>query len=302
MEFTIPYRPPFEWPFLLSFLSLRASPGVESVEGSTYRRTFSWDGEAHSLVVRLDPANRRLLVQTGCESAAAERTLRRRIARVFDLSAPVDLIGTRMRQDPLLAAAADDNPGIRVPGSWDGFETAVRAILGQRISVKAATAVAGRLVERFGQVVTEPSSPLLDRLFPTPECLLDADMSGLGLTGKKIESVRALARQVATGALDLTGGTDSEEVLERLLALPGIGPWTAQYVAMRALGVTDAFPSGDLILQRSAEQLSGASLSERDLLRLSESWRPWRAYAAMLLWASYASSTTRSARGEERDR
>ncbi|HEX7004032.1 MAG TPA: hypothetical protein VF168_07580 [Trueperaceae bacterium] len=175
---------------------------------------------------------------------------------------------------------------MRVPGAWDPFETAVRAVIGQVVSVKAATTLTGRLATRQGEPLAGWVGGLT-HLFPTPERLAQADLSGLGLSNQKIGSIRALAGAVATGELRFTELTDLDEALERLQALPGVGPWTANYLAMRALGLGDAFPAGDLILRRAAAA-GGGTLSERELYAISQRWRPYRGYAAMLLWASYS--------------
>jgi AraC family transcriptional regulator of adaptative response / DNA-3-methyladenine glycosylase II len=164
-----------------------------------------------------------------------------------------------------------------VPGCWNGFELATRAILGQQITVKGATALAGRMVSSFGKMFSAGDS--LTHLFPTPDVLADANLASIGLTGARAGTIRALARAVCDGRISFDGVVDSDVFLSRLCEIPGIGKWTAQYVAMRALGEPDAFPSGDLGLLRAM-----ALESPRDLERHSEAWRPWRAYAAMYLW------------------
>jgi AraC family transcriptional regulator of adaptative response / DNA-3-methyladenine glycosylase II len=284
------YSPPLDWASLLGFLSLRATPGVEAVANGVYRRTFVLGGEPSVVEVGLDSDADRLIVRASCGFDGCQEYLRYRVARVFDLTASPALISSHLRRDSALAAAAAKFPGIRVPGSWDGFETAVRAILGQRISVKAATSLAGRLAARHGAELQGSAGSGLTRLFPTPERLADADLGGLGLTGQKERSIASLARAVADGSLRLDGQGDPGDTAARLLELPGIGPWTVQYVAMRALRDPDAFPAGDLILRRAAAPNSGTTLSEAELVAMAEGWRPWRAYAAMLLWASYSSS------------
>jgi AraC family transcriptional regulator of adaptative response / DNA-3-methyladenine glycosylase II len=289
VETYFPYSPPFDWASLLGFLSLRATPGVEAVVDGVYRRTVVLGGKQGVVEVGLDTDGDRLIVRAPSGSDGSQEGLRYRIERVFDLTASPALISTQLGRDPLLAPATAKFPGIRVPGSWDGFETAVRAILGQRISVKAATSVAGRLAARHGVELQGSDGQGLTHLFPTPERLADADLGGLGLTGQKERSIASLARAVADGSLRLDGQGDPDDTAARLLELPGIGPWTVQYVAMRALRDPDAFPAGDLILRRAAAPHIGTTLSETELIAMAEGWRPWRAYAAMLLWASYSS-------------
>jgi AraC family transcriptional regulator of adaptative response / DNA-3-methyladenine glycosylase II len=175
---------------------------------------------------------------------------------------------------------------LRVPGAWDGFELAVRAILGQQVSVRGATTLAGRLVAKFGAPLAETSEAGLTHLFPSAAVLASADVASIGLPRARAEAIRALARAVADGNLALDTGLELDALVERLCEIPGIGPWTAHYVAMRACGETDAFPAGDLVLRRAY----GGPAREAALLAASEAWRPWRAYAALQLWASAAAS------------
>jgi AraC family transcriptional regulator of adaptative response / DNA-3-methyladenine glycosylase II len=182
-----------------------------------------------------------------------------------------------LKGDPTLARAVEMDPGLRVPGSWNGFELATRAILGQQVTVKGATSLAGRLAAKFGKPFSGPRG--LTHLFPTPAVLADAKLAGVGLTGARAETIRALARAVATGKINFEGVVDTETFLERLCEIPGIGKWTAQYVAMRALREPDAFPSSDLGLLRALKLKNYRELEAR-----ASAWRPWRAYAAMYLW------------------
>jgi AraC family transcriptional regulator of adaptative response / DNA-3-methyladenine glycosylase II len=200
-----------------------------------------------------------------------------RIRAMFDLNADWTAIVQSLRTDPALARRMEADPGLRVPGCWNGFELTVRAILGQQVSVKGATTLAGRLVKTFGQPVCATAA--ITHLFPTPQILADANFSGVGLTGARAETIRALARAVCAGQLSFEAVTDSADFLARLCEIPGIGKWTAQYVAMRALGEPDAFPSSDLGLLRALDLTSA-----RELERRAEAWRPWRAYAAVHLW------------------
>jgi AraC family transcriptional regulator of adaptative response / DNA-3-methyladenine glycosylase II len=198
---------------------------------------------------------------------------------MFDLNADWVIIGQTLRKDPDLRRRIDSNPGLRVPGCWDAFELAVRAILGQQVSVKAATTFAGRMVNKFGQPVSGINN--VTHLFPVPEVVAETNLMSIGLTRARAESIRALARAACDGELTFLHAMDSTAFLTRLCEIPGIGKWTAQYVAMRALWEPDAFPSGDLGLLRALD-----CVSSRDLERRAEAWRPWRAYAAICLWSA----------------
>jgi len=176
-------------------------------------------------------------------------------------------------------------PGLRLPGSWDGFEVAVRAILGQQVSVAAARTLASRIVHRYGEALRAPIAPGLERLFPTPEVLVDADLRAMGVTTARTLCIRGVARALLDGDVDFRVEQSLEEFVERWVALPGIGEWTAHYMAMRALGHPDAFPAADLILRRAAAA-PGETLSIKALTTLAEAWRPWRAYTVMHLWRS----------------
>jgi AraC family transcriptional regulator, regulatory protein of adaptative response / DNA-3-methyladenine glycosylase II len=195
---------------------------------------------------------------------------------LLDLDADPHAVDEALANDPMLRASVERRPGIRVPGAVDGFELAARAVLGQQVSVAAARTLAGRLVERCGKPLTVARGALT-HAFPDAAAVADADLDGLGLTGGRMRTLRALAHAVADDGLVIDPVADRDDVRRRLLALPGIGPWTADYVAMRALGDPDAFPATDLVLAR-ALGTDGAARAEQ--------WRPWRAYAAMHLWST----------------
>ena len=196
---------------------------------------------------------------------------------MFDLNADWAAIVQSLRTDPVLTGPVDAAPGLRVPGCWNGFELAIRAILGQQVTVKGATALAGRMVRAFGQGF--PCAGNLTHIFPSAEVLADASLDGIGLTTARAQTIRLLARAVVDKQVRFHGVVDLDDFLERMEEIPGIGKWTAQYVAMRALGEPDAFPSGDLGLLRALNLRSS-----RELERRSEAWQPWRAYATMYLW------------------
>ena len=275
--FRLHFRPPFNWQALLEFLARRAIPGVEAVETETYSRTISLNGDAGSLSVSLDPNISALQVRISFPEPRWLFLIIERVRRMFDLGADPNEIAARLAADPLLARRVKATQGLRVPGCWDGFELAVRAVLGQQVSVTGASTLAGRLVRTFGRPIN--LNPPLTHLFPPPHVLVDADVARIGLPKKRAETVRAMARAVIDGRILFTAIDNVEEFRARLLEIAGIGEWTAQYISMRALSDPDAFPASDLGLLRSASFHSARELAER-----AEAWRPWRAYAGMYLW------------------
>jgi AraC family transcriptional regulator of adaptative response / DNA-3-methyladenine glycosylase II len=275
--FRLRFRPPFDWKGMLSFLAARATPGVETVENGCYRRSISLNDTHGYFEISLDEANHALIARVQFGDPRSLFFITERIRSMFDLNADWTAIAQTLKADPVLATLIKSEPGLRVPGCWNGFELAVRAILGQQVSVKGATTLAGRLVKTFGQEFSSAAG--LTHIFPRPQTLADANFAGIGLPGARSETIRSLAQAVCNGRIKFDGVIDSSEFLLRLCEIPGIGQWTAQYVAMRALGEPDAFPSTDLGLMR-AMRLESA----RELERLAEAWRPWRSYAAVHLW------------------
>jgi AraC family transcriptional regulator, regulatory protein of adaptative response / DNA-3-methyladenine glycosylase II len=283
IKLTLAYRPPLAWATLMRFLAGRSAAGVESVVDDTYARTVAVG--SHRGWLRVQPIGERntLSVELATSLMPALPEVLARLKNLFDLSARPDVIAAHLSVDSRLAGVVARSPGLRVPGAFDGFELAIRAILGQRISVRAATTIAGRLADRFGEPLETPV-PQLARLSPTPEKLASVEqteLTSLGIAAVRAASIRALARAVAAGEIDLEPGPDPEVVVGKLQALPGIGDWTAQYIAMRALRWPNAFPAGDLGLLKA---WGGASVQQ--LRQTSEAWRPWRAYAAIYLWES----------------
>jgi AraC family transcriptional regulator of adaptative response / DNA-3-methyladenine glycosylase II len=281
--FRLRFRPPYNWDGMLRFLAPRATPGVEVVESASYRRSISLNGSDGWLEVSLDAQNDALAVRVQFGDPQSLFLITERVRAMFDLNADWSAIAEGLAVDPVLASHMEANPGLRVPGCWNGFELAVRAILGQQITVKGATTLAGQLAGAFGRPIS--ASRGLTRLFPSPEVLADASLANVGLPKARAETIRALARAVCDGRIDFERVLDSEDFLARLCEIPGIGKWTAQYVGMRALREPDAFPSGDLGLLRALALGSSRELEER-----AEAWRPWRAYASMYLWSAKAAS------------
>jgi AraC family transcriptional regulator, regulatory protein of adaptative response / DNA-3-methyladenine glycosylase II len=284
--FRLHFRPPYHWQGMLDFLAVRATPGVEMVESDSYRRTISWNGIAGYFEVSREEGRDALLVRIEFGDPHALFLIVERIRSMFDLNADWAAIVQSLRIDPFLAAKVEADPGLRVPGCWNGFELATRAILGQQITVKGATALAGRLTSRFGKPFCGARG--LTHLFPSPEVLADADLHSIGLIGARAETIRALARALCSGKINFEGVVDSDSFLNRLCEIRGVGRWTAQYVSMRALGEPDAFPSADLGLLRALNLGSSREMEKR-----AELWRPWRAYAAMYLWKMASQSRPR---------
>jgi AraC family transcriptional regulator, regulatory protein of adaptative response / DNA-3-methyladenine glycosylase II len=285
LRLRLPFRPPFDWDTLIAFLAEHATPGVEHVTRDAYRRTFVSGTSVGTVEVRpVRGATHLELRVTPAETQGLARLVER-ARNLFDCAADPLQIGIHLRGDALLAPLVDRWPGLRVPGAWDGFEVSVRTILGQQVTVRGATRLAGRVAERFGNAIEGGEE--LTRLFPEPVALVEADLEGVGLPKARATAIRTLAAAVLEGRLSLDASTGLESTIARLVELPGVGPWTAHSIAMRALGEPDAFPSGDLAL-RKAISSDRVPAAEAELIARSETWRPWRAYAAMYLWKSVA--------------
>jgi len=278
--FRLRFRPPYHWTGMLAFLAPRATPGVEVVEGGSYRRSISLNGHHGYFEVSLEESDNALAVRIQFGDPRSLYLIIERIRGIFDLTADWPAIAAKLRMDPVLLSRVEADPGLRVPGCWNGFELATRAILGQQITVKGATALAGLLVKTFGRQFSAAKG--LTHLFPKPEVLADARVDSIGMPKARAETIRALARAVCDRRISFEGIVEVNSFLARLCEVPGIGKWTAQYVAMRALREPDAFPFGDLGLLHAVSLQTPRELEER-----AECWRPWRAYAAMYLWQGH---------------
>jgi AraC family transcriptional regulator of adaptative response / DNA-3-methyladenine glycosylase II len=281
LHFELSYRPPYDWAAVSAFLGARAIVGVEAVEEERYRRTarIRVDGREHRGWIEVSPSPKKPALRVAV-SASLAKALPPVLSRVKAL---MDLACSPAEVAAALGELGRRHPGLRVPGAFDGFEVAVRAILGQRVTVAAARTVAGRFAAAFGDPVDTPVASL-NRIFPDAARvagLTYGNIARLGMPGARARSVIALARAVAGGELDLTPNADIEATLARLRALPGVGEWTAQYIAMRALAWPDAFPHSDLGVMKALEVTDA-----RHALAAGEAWRPWRAYAVMHLWQS----------------
>jgi AraC family transcriptional regulator of adaptative response / DNA-3-methyladenine glycosylase II len=287
----LPYKAPFDWDAIIGFLAARAIPGVESVATRRYARTLDVDGARGVVIVTPGPGAV-LVAEIRFPKLKALPAVIARIRRVFDLAADPGLIGAHLSQDPVLAPMIAARPGLRAPGAWDGFELAVRAILGQQITVTAARNLAAKLVEAYGERIDDPAAAELGltRVFPTPERLVGQDIAALGMPRSRGAALEALARTVAADPAIFTPRADLESAIAALSALPGVGEWTAQYIALRELREPDAFPSADVALLRTLTDGEGRRPTPQELLARAEAWRPWRAYAAQHLWAADAAA------------
>ncbi len=276
------FRPPFAWTPLLAYLRLRAIPGVEWVDATHYRRTV-WIADAAGWIgVSMHASGTALNLEISPTLSVHIGAIIARVKHLFDLGSVPAAVAQLLRQDALLEPTVRRLPGLRVAGAFDGFELAVRTILGQQISIKGASTVAGRWAAAFGTPIATPF-PALNRLTPLAEDLAERhvdEIAALGMVGNRARCLIQLAKAAAERRVNLSLASNVAEQIDRLLSLPGIGPWTANYIAMRALHWPDAFPSGDLMLMRAAR------LKRRELEEHAEAWRPWRAYAAHYLWQS----------------
>lgn len=281
------YRPPFDLARMLDYLTFRAIPGVEDISSAQYRRTFRLGATRGTLGVTAGKKANTLDISIRDDVTAHSNTsppirqIAARARRIFDLDAEPTAIAAVLAQDPVLGPRLAQAGDIRVPGAFDGFELGVRAILGQQVSVKGASTLAGRVVKCCGEALARPDGALT-HYFPTPEALAESDLSGLGLTGGRISALKNFARAVVNGDVSFSPAASLEDKIEELCAVPGIGPWTAHYIALRAVGEPDAFPAADLGLRKAAG--NGEMISTRAMEEMAQSWRPWRGYAALLLW------------------
>jgi AraC family transcriptional regulator, regulatory protein of adaptative response / DNA-3-methyladenine glycosylase II len=276
------FRPPLAWNSLLAYLRLRAIPGVEMADATHYRRTVAIGTAKGWIAVSIHKGADALNLEISPSLTPVIGAVIGRVKQLFDLGAAPDSVRMVLRQDDILAATVRRLPGLRVAGAFDGFELAVRTVLGQQVSVKAASTLAGRWAAAYGEPIATPY-PELNRLSPSAERMAGVaadEIAASGMVGARARCLVGLAQAVTQRKIVLTFASNVEEQIESLMSLPGIGHWTANYIAMRALHWPDAFPTGDLVLMRAARS------NQKQLQRRSEAWRPWRAYAAQYLWQS----------------
>jgi AraC family transcriptional regulator, regulatory protein of adaptative response / DNA-3-methyladenine glycosylase II len=279
------YRPPLAWDALRSFLAARAIPGVEAVTARAYRRTVTIDERVGWVEVSHHPTRHALRVRISLSLAPCLPEVVARLRSQLDLDARPDVVAAHLRRDPLLAPLVRAAPGLRVPGAFDGFELAVRAVLGQQVSVAAATTLSGRLARRFGHDLPR-SLEGLELAFPNAATLAGASVASvreIGLPEARARTLVELSRAFARGEIDLSGAADPVDTIAALMRLPGVGPWTAHYLAMRALRWPDAFPAADLAVRHALGVKTARAAEHR-----AEPWRPWRSYAVVQLWHALA--------------
>lgn len=278
------YQPPYDWAAMLGFLSVRAITGLETVVAGVYRRSISVAG-IHGWISVEPGAGDWLEVTVDFPEPGAMPEIERRLRRMFDLDAVPEVINAQLAQDPLMAQLVAARPGLRLPGTWDGLELAIRAVLGQQITVVAAIRLAGKLVAQYGQALSTPHAGIT-HLFPTPEVLAAADLATLGMPKARGRTLSGVAQALLDDPQLFEPKASLQDGVARLVALPGIGEWTAQYIAMRQLREADAFAPGDIGLINALAALEGGPVSARQLLARAEAWRPLRAYAAQHLWTT----------------
>ena len=279
IELMLSYRPPYDWQALLAFLAYRAIPGVEKVTDVSYARTICLEGVSGHVVADFVPESHSIRLTICHPETRHLYHIIDQMRSVFDLRADSTSIDSFLAKDKLLKPMVARFPGLRVPGCWNGFEVAVRAILGQQVTVKAASTLVARIAERHGTAY-ECDIEGLDFTFPGATKLEHADLSGLGIVGQRIAAIQAVASLVSNDELQIHCSVDTQVFVQKICAVKGIGEWTAQYIAMRALGDPDAMPHNDLALVKAWK-----TLSDQPLMEAADRWQPWRAYAAMHLWS-----------------
>jgi AraC family transcriptional regulator of adaptative response / DNA-3-methyladenine glycosylase II len=286
IQLLLSYAPPYDWAGILEFLAARSIPGLEEIDNGRYRRTIELNG-SHGLI-EVGPAVGRnaLAVTIRFPVLKALPSIVERIRVMFDLNADITQIGRELATDPQLAPLVHARPGLRVPGSWDGFEQAVRAVLGQQITVSAARQLGAVLIERFGTPIIPAYGPSLKFVFPPAERLADADLGILRIPRARAATLSVVAAAAAADGTLFESQGSLDAVVARLRALRGVGEWTAQYIAMRAAREPDAFPAADVGLLNAMARHDGVRPTPAALLERAEAWRPWRAYAAQHLWTS----------------
>jgi AraC family transcriptional regulator of adaptative response / DNA-3-methyladenine glycosylase II len=289
MVLQLPFRPPLDWQALLSYLKARQISGVEVIENNHYCRSIR-KGKNHGVIkVTLSEKDSHLELTLQINDMTGLMNTVQRVRRIFDLGADPMYITDHLKKDPELSPIIASSPGLRIPGGWDNFEIAVRTVIGQHISIQAANTITRRLVQRYGTPIRNSFIPGITHLFPSPQVIATADLAGIGLPEKRARTLLTLASKVAKGEIVLEGMVHPGVVKSRLMQIPGIGAWTTEYIAMRALREPDAFPAADLAIKRELQEMSSRPVTHPHLGETNrpDIWRPWRAYAAMYLWKSH---------------
>jgi AraC family transcriptional regulator of adaptative response / DNA-3-methyladenine glycosylase II len=286
--FRIRYRAPYDWDSMLEFLRARAIPGIETIEKTVYKRTVEIGGQSGFIEVNHLPRKDSLSVTIHFPTVQALQEIVNRVRRLFDLGADIETIDEHLSLDKELGPLVAKRPGLRAPGGWDGFELAVRAVLGQQVSVQAARQLAGKLVALHGRPMARDTAlpDGLTHVFPTAKHIAGAIDLGVGMPKSRLATLKAVAQASVDDPGLFQPSGDVDEAIAKLRAVLGIGDWTAQYVAMRIIREVDAFPASDIGLLRGAEKTLGEPVTPKSLAIRAEAWRPWRAYAAQHLWAA----------------
>jgi AraC family transcriptional regulator, regulatory protein of adaptative response / DNA-3-methyladenine glycosylase II len=287
------YRPPYDWAAMLGFLGGRAIDGVERLDGERYVRSVAHAGRVGTVAIAPEPARGWVAVTIRCAGVGAQPAILARVRQVLDLGADVTRIAAHLARDRLLAPLVAARPGLRVPGGWDGFELAVRAVLGQQVTVEAGRRLAGQLVAICGRGLPVTHRELgVHRVFPGAAEVAAADLSGLGMPGARRATLTALAQAALAEPRLFEPLATLDATIDRLCAIRGIGDWTAHYIALRAAREPDAFPASDVGLLRGATGRRGVRPTPAELAARAERWRPWRGYAAQHLWTADADLRT----------
>ncbi|MGE8067275.1 DNA-3-methyladenine glycosylase family protein [Pseudomonas sp. NPDC089569] len=286
MKLSLKFQPPYDWPAMFGFLSARAIAGMEEVVGDVYSRSIGLNGVPGTLSITPETADSLALTLDYPDPTAVPQIVAR-VRRMFDLDADLGTLQRHLAFDPLLARLIAERPGLRVPGTWDGLELAIRAVLGQQITVVAAIKLAGKMVAQYGAPLASPRGGLT-HVFPEAKALAGVDLATLGMPKSRGRTLSGLAQALLDDPALFD--PDRPEGVARLRALYGIGDWTAQYIALRQLREMDGFPSGDVGLINALSALEGEKVTARQLLARAEAWRPYRGYAAQLLWTSLSRS------------
>ncbi|CAN5330533.1 hypothetical protein BH10PLA2_BH10PLA2_20900 [soil metagenome] len=277
-EVLLPFRPPLDWQGLLNFYRHHLIHGLETVAADTFERVFELGSAVGVFRVDLDSAKKCLRLRVASDDAGVLPEVQRRVRKMFDLDADPIELGERFAAHPHLGPLWKERPGLRIARGWNPFEVAITTILGQLVSTTQGRALVRQLIESHGKPIVHPRMGEQIRLFPSAAALATADLDLVRTSQARKQAIRTLSQLVVSRDIDLTG-SDVAAIKRQLLALPGIGPWTSEYIGLRALGDTDAFPGSDLVLKRSLGQYPGIEL---------QSLRPWRGYAAIHLWAASA--------------
>ena len=280
---TLSYRPPFDWDSMLGFFQQRAIPGVEFVAGGAYRRTIRINETTGVISVAHSARGNALLLTVSLSDSRDLMSIVERLRRMFDLDANMTAIHDVLATDAVLKRSVAKKPGLRLPGAWDPFEAAIRAVVGQQVSVKGARTVLGRIAAKAGPRFESADRPELRHFFPTAHELNTCDLGGIGVPETRVRTVKALAEEVDRKRLSFVVKGSLSDFIEQLTRIPGVGDWTSQYIAMRAMGEPDAFPAADLGIIKALRQ-GNKRLTPKQILQIAQKWRPWRAYAAMHLW------------------